>query len=378
MLNRYEELDSLRGLAALTVVFNHFLNVVPMVYFPEYYPDNVFIKILKFTPVHLFWAGHEAVILFFVLSGFVLALPFLQNRQVSYSSFLVKRFFRIYIPYICTLVVAITLNKTISRNGIPELGMWFNFAWTEKVTWHQVIDHVILLGDFKNYIFDPVIWSLIHELRISLIFPLVMFIIIKWDCKKNLGLAIFLSVVSYYIKKIMLNQYNYIDYSSSYIDTIHYLSLFIIGALLAKYKDKLKDLLIANSGVNLFIFLAAILFYTYPWWFFINDLRLHNYIINDWMTAIGVSIFIILALSSRWISRILNLGILRFLGKISYSLYLYHSIVLLSFVNILFGVLPLRYILLMALLSSFILATFAFYCIEKPSIQIGRKVARKF
>ena len=62
---RFRELDSLRGLAAITVVFHHFSRICS----PQ------IIHVLDRTPLRILVAGHQAVILFFLLSGFVLTLP---------------------------------------------------------------------------------------------------------------------------------------------------------------------------------------------------------------------------------------------------------------------------------------------------------------
>src|ERR1700704_3301212 len=94
---RFYELDSLRGVAALTVVFHHFSRICSprVIYF------------LDRTPFRLLVAGHQAVILFFLLSGFVLTLPYKKNDRLNYGPFLVKRVCRIYLPYLGALALAI-------------------------------------------------------------------------------------------------------------------------------------------------------------------------------------------------------------------------------------------------------------------------------
>ncbi len=89
---RYEELDSARGLAALSVVFHHFLLIFPL-FFIDTFNDKTAstVNLLKYSPLHVFWAGHEAVIFFYILSGFVLALPFYSAKKFQYFPYLVKR-----------------------------------------------------------------------------------------------------------------------------------------------------------------------------------------------------------------------------------------------------------------------------------------------
>lgn len=73
---RFDELDSLRGIAATVVVVAHFTGI--------FLPGAVFAKDghyawerLVSTPMHLLTSGHAAVGLFFILSGFVLSVRLL-------------------------------------------------------------------------------------------------------------------------------------------------------------------------------------------------------------------------------------------------------------------------------------------------------------
>ncbi len=65
------------------------------------------IHLLIRTPLRLLIAGHQAVILFFLLSGFVLTLPYKKKTGLGYGPFLVKRVCRIYLPYLGALALAI-------------------------------------------------------------------------------------------------------------------------------------------------------------------------------------------------------------------------------------------------------------------------------
>ena len=110
MRNRYEELDSLRGLAAISVFFGHILlvfNAIPI--------TNL---LFEYGPLRAAVAGSEAVTLFFVLSGFVLSLPFYNNGTFNYGKYVVKRIFRIYIPYLIAILFLILLRNCFTRDQL--------------------------------------------------------------------------------------------------------------------------------------------------------------------------------------------------------------------------------------------------------------------
>jgi peptidoglycan/LPS O-acetylase OafA/YrhL len=83
----FESLDGLRGAAALAVVIHHSANV---------YLDTETRKLGILTPIlhALARLGHPAVLLFFVLSGFVLYVSFLRGHDRSYRSCFYRRVFR--------------------------------------------------------------------------------------------------------------------------------------------------------------------------------------------------------------------------------------------------------------------------------------------
>ncbi len=124
-------LDSMRGIAALTVMVFHLTTPfqggaaldagVPA--------DNWILNVMTFTPFHLLWEGHEAVYFFFVLSGFVLALPFLGDKEVSLAGYYTKRIFRIYPPYLVAVLVAVFASSIFYRGPMPQLSEYFNSLW---------------------------------------------------------------------------------------------------------------------------------------------------------------------------------------------------------------------------------------------------------
>ncbi|MBX9888383.1 MAG: acyltransferase [Flavobacteriaceae bacterium] len=89
-LNKLYKLDAVRGFAAVYVVFHHLFASG--------------IKVLNVDFSLLFRFGQEAVILFFVLSGFVIYYSYNNQNNISLSLFFKKRFLRIYVPVILVFV----------------------------------------------------------------------------------------------------------------------------------------------------------------------------------------------------------------------------------------------------------------------------------
>jgi peptidoglycan/LPS O-acetylase OafA/YrhL len=370
-LQRYEELDSLRGLAALAVMVGHFLMVfTPIVQNTSDlgfwdYPLNL----LKYTPLHAIWGGHEAVIMFFLLSGFVLSLPFFSNRQQNYTKYVIKRICRIYIPFLVALIIAILMREAVYVSKLSDLTSYYNNLWVVPPDMSSIIHHLLFIGNYNTTRYDPILWTLVHEMRISLLFPFIMFTIVKGGWKFGLPLAIVLS----YGAAIMLENIE-TRFMTNFVVSLHYASFFIVGALLAKYQ---KELRAAFSKLNgwwtALLLIAALCFYSFKWIGYGEDF--HDRFMphgGDWMTAAGASIFIIAALSSVRLSRQLQRKPLLFLGKISYSLYLYHMIVLLSLIHLLNGELDAPFIVMLAFVASFGAGALSYYFIELPSIRLGR------
>ena len=369
--DRYSELDSLRGLAATTVLLSHLSLVLSNVGIIERFTR---------TPLHILWAGHEAVILFFVLSGFVLSLAYLNNKASSYKDFLIRRICRIYIPYLVSVLIAFSLMMILARGGIEGLSGWFNQAWTSPITMELIINHIILLINFETEAVNGVIWSLVHEMRISIIFPLIIIFVVKLSWKKSLILALLLSSLYFILYLVFLNylKFDVTRYQSSYSSTLHYISFFILGAVLAKYSRQLSDIYNKLTlWIKVVFLLIAVLSYTYQWTFNINITIFNIQIVKDWAVALGVSIFIIFVLNAQMIQKLLKINLINFVGKISYSLYLYHLIVLFMLFHIFYGKLSNLVLFPTVFILSFVVAALMYYLVEKPSILIGRHLTHK-
>ena len=109
---RLEKLEALRGFSAFYVVLHHSL------------PHNFILGGVNIG--NLFRFGQEAVILFFLLSGFVINYSFQTTKDKTFRTYFFKRFSRIYIPLIIIMALGYMIESF--KNGSlsnPELKALF-------------------------------------------------------------------------------------------------------------------------------------------------------------------------------------------------------------------------------------------------------------
>jgi len=103
MSKKLSILEAIRGGAALYVFLGHFM----IQYIAKEYNLNSFLFIFRF--------GQEAVILFFLISGFVIQFSYAKKR-ISFGDFFSKRFFRIYPLFIVSILLVVFFKIT---EGLP-------------------------------------------------------------------------------------------------------------------------------------------------------------------------------------------------------------------------------------------------------------------
>lgn len=373
-LKRLDELDSLRGLAAVTVILHHLPHVLASVF--TYSHSSPWVNLTVYSPLHILVAGHEAVILFFVLSGFVLALPGLQGIDSPYLPYLVRRVCRIYIPYLVTVACSIVLMKLLWKGPVDTLSDWYNRYWSHELSADLLVDHLLLIGTFSSGKVIPVVWSLVHEMRISLVFPFIVVLIRKFSWKVILPATLLLSSAGCALQSLTDSLFSV---KTDYFLTLHYTAMFITGGLLAKHRADILGFIgrMASFKKVWLLPITGILTYTYAWWFFPSSLFkwasvIHTEFANDWVITSGACIFIIIALASKRAACLLLSRPIHFSGKISYSLYLYHTICLLAFTTLLHKSLPMTWIWLFTLAATLVVSALSYYYVELPSVRLGK------
>ncbi|MDF2522520.1 MAG: hypothetical protein K0R31_161 [Clostridiales bacterium] len=368
---RYIELDSLRGLASLTVFFSHAVNMLVI--------SGDFFKVVSNSVLHIFWDGAAAVILFFVLSGFVLTLPFVGKveREPEYFTFIIKRIFRIYPAYFFALFFAIVIKTYFyNRAGIMEFSEFVRQFWGWKMsdlTIQSIIKHMLMIGPrYEMGQIDPIIWSLVVEMKISVLFPFVILLVKELRSAKT-GVMLFLGTVLAYklSDKGLLGRLPFLDEN-----VYHYFSMFLMGALLAKYKDPLIEWVRKTPPIiNIFIFAVGIVLYTGR--YSLHELGIsygnYNYVVS---VGVGIILIYVIALPQRF--KVLTSRPIKLLGDISYSMYLLHFPILMTVTSIIyakFGSIKISYAV--SLVLTLVLSYISYKWIELPFQNMGRSLAKK-
>lgn len=183
------------------------------------------------SPMMLLDQGISAVYLFFVLSGFVLALPWFSGRHQSYPTFIIRRVCRIYIPYLASMLFSVLLLLAVGHPVISNVSTFYASIW------HSALD-VSTFGrtlavETDNSLNFPT-WTIAWELRIALIFPLLLAPVVF--LKRN---GLLLSLVVMLVACIGLRvagpvaaEFGRVAYA--------YIALFIMGAALASIVDRIQ------------------------------------------------------------------------------------------------------------------------------------------
>jgi peptidoglycan/LPS O-acetylase OafA/YrhL len=363
---RFRELDSLRGLAAITVVFDHFSRICP----PQ------IIHVLDRTPLRLLLAGHQAVILFFLLSGFVLTLPYKQGDGPDYGPFLLKRVCRIYLPYLGALAFAILCDLQFAGQGLSH-NYWTNWTWSEPVTTRLVVQHIFFLGNYDWSQFNTAFWSLVYEMRISLVFPFIALVVLRLRSLWIIFFSVVLSLSSFLLAMFFSSALHLSsrDAATNTTLTLHYAAFFLNGSLVAKHLDRINrryaQLSLLQAAVIALVSLALYAFanassivqrFSVP-----ADLY-------DWAVSAGAAMLIIFAMNNRYVRRFLITPAIQHLGKISYSLYLIHGTVLFVLIHTLLGQVSMGRLLLIYLFATLLVTEIFYRLVERPTTLLGRRL----
>jgi peptidoglycan/LPS O-acetylase OafA/YrhL len=345
----------MRGLAALVVIFSHSIKT--------FYPDAFSKGFSLYYPIV---AAHESVMFFFLLSGFVLSLPYLGEKGKPYSVYLLRRIVRVYGPYLTALAISIAACAMwYTRPGTPA---WPSGMWPDRIRITPVVQHVLFLGNYNYRMYNMAFWSLVYEMRISIIFPLLFVLSMRlktaWTLMVVVGCT-FLGVA---------------DPSSSLVSmvgdksliTVEYVGIFLTGILLATNLDEISAWYVGLPSWCRKSFAVASLVLYY------ESCQVRNigplWHLGDMLIVIGAAGLLIVAISSERARSTLNTPVPKFLGRISYSLYLIHAVVLYIMVTNFRNSIS-HPLLILLFIPLAVAASWGFYtAVEAPFMRLSRRV----
>ena len=363
----YGELDSYRGIAALLIVLLHAYQL------PGARIDRT-TSLGGFADIFL-WNLDGAVDWFFVLSGFLLFLPFAraalgQGESPRAGQFLRRRLVRIVPAYYLTLFLFWSLGIATSPN-----------RWTDLFA-HLTFTHIWM----PSYMFTTVgtAWSLADEVTYYLLLaalgPILYYLCGLYPTWHK-RLRLLLGIVSVLIASSLAYQAHFLwrgplalGNFPEYFQPLGRFTTFGFGMLLAIGAAATERPLLTGR-VSVYIrFLSGSLFaLTY----FLR--LLGNAGIITFPTISGLAFTLLLCSTilgdrgSRWVG-ILGLQGLRFLGTISYGVYLWHEPIVIAMVerNWLFrpqaSAIPANFVITIVLALA--CGATSYYLVERPSARL--------
>lgn len=330
MTGKIAYLDGLRGIAAVNVMIMHFfVALAPAMLYGNKLPSHFgnLDLIFSSTPLGLIGAGNFSVCIFFVLSGYVLTRKYFQSRDNSVIiSGAVRRYIRLFIPVFATVMLSFLLASAgLYRYYIETMmisaGSNYRGYWTFTP---DIVDALKLAvwGSFfvgGKTAYNPVLWTMKIEFFGSM---LVFAMALLFGSLRNRWTFYLAAAV------LFLNTY--------------YLA-FIIGMGLSDTFSNKKPLFKTGNKTILSVILIFGLFLgSYP----ISPVTGNSLygILNNGLfkTAyvtyhiIGAGMIMYVLLNSQRLQNIFSSPVPVFLGKISYSMYLIHFLVMSSFTCALF------------------------------------------
>jgi peptidoglycan/LPS O-acetylase OafA/YrhL len=144
------------------------------------------VRWLTYTPCHLAWLAREAVVVFFVLSGFVLARPYLAGGATSYRRYYASRFIRLLLPCWAAIGLACLMQRFVYPVPPVPVGSWWLQAHGMPMPLADSLAYAGLLNGVPPVL--PPLWSLRWELLFSALLPAYV-AVARW-CRAPLAAGI--------------------------------------------------------------------------------------------------------------------------------------------------------------------------------------------
>lgn len=347
--SRVAALDGLRGAAALVVLLHHSLLTIPF-FNDEHHGVNA-------TPLHLLWAGREAVYIFFVLSGLVLVGPALE-RGINARSYYPSRLLRLYMPVLGAVALGWIVTTAVPRNFEPGQSGWMRLHQFEVTPWTYARD-ILLLAGTSNL--NTPLWSLQWEVIFSLLLP--VYVIVARRFQKHWLLLTVASIATSTVG------------AGLHLESVKYLSMFLIGGMIATQLPLLRTKIRqASAWASIIVLITALLSISSVYW-------VGGVLVNGAGTLtlplvlVGAAGVVILCSAWQPLQSLLSRRGFQWAGRVSFSLYLTHELIVVSTAQILPSTLT-WLTPFVAIPLSLAFAVLFFRFVEAPAHQLSKRVAK--
>jgi peptidoglycan/LPS O-acetylase OafA/YrhL len=342
----FKELDGVRAIAALMVMFFHFFQGIG--------PGNSSLNLIKSISVF----GQTGVSLFFVLSGFLITRILLQTKadRNYFSNFYLRRALRIFPLYYLFLVIYYFIIPLAVHTNIPDFRLQF-YYWI-------YLQNIAVTFNWQS-VGPGHFWSLAVEEHFYFIWPLLIYYLNRKKIKLAVISVIGISIVA----RILLLENNY----SVFYFTLTRMDELALGAFLALLEQENK-LVRANAKKFLLLLIVMVIPSTVIWTIYTGQ---NNTVIQVLkFLLLGVSYFSLIGFITctdkrHWSKKLLTLPAFTYTGKISYGLYVYHPLCffwLETFIKVDSVILN----LILNFIATYLVATVSFYLFEERILRLKK------
>jgi peptidoglycan/LPS O-acetylase OafA/YrhL len=366
-------LDALRGLAALYVMIGHAKWLLWEGYVRGFqqHPDqySFFEKILMYG-LSAFRYGHQAVLFFFVLSGFVIHLKYARNiattgiTEFNARDYFIKRIRRIYPAFLLAILITFILDS---------IGSQLNYTIYNGTTPDNLINEIVpkqhdLLNFVGNLFFiqnehigvwgtNGPSWSLKYEWWFYMLYPVLVYL------NKTSALKSSLLVILLFVSAIVIEPRTAPSFT---IAVCKYLLIWWLGMLLADIYH--KRIAVKHFPLSFFALLLPLLIVAET-----KSIDI-SFFPNDFLWSVGffglLNLFFYLqqkGFAFSWAKKI------QWLGDCSYTLYIIHFPIIVFLNGILLhytnNVMPKTMAFIFpGILLCLVLAYLLHFIVEKPFI----------
>lgn len=355
--NKYASIEGLRGLSAILVIIHH--SFISWGYFQIgiiWRKDSFIHMVDKTVPEKVVNAltllGDIGVCFFFMITGFLFYDKLIKSKgKYDPYKFYIKRFFRIVpVYYFVILLVFITVFLTglpkfeSLKQEIYSFSSWLTFGILEIETISSLMSGSLLIAG--------VVWTLAIEWIFYTFIPVLS---VFTKNKKTSILFVFIVFVGCFLTSCSYENFN--------SDITFPFAFGMLSSLFVNYyKSKIFDMKKSLFSVVALIFFWNIVFEDY------YEISYIHYLI--------MGLFFILISNGNTIFGILSSKIFIMLGKISYSIYLVHGLVLFWINGVLMKNNNYLTNSVIATILTLTISVFTYYYIERTGINYGRKIIK--